>query len=161
MRPPTTSLRAWASARACASLPSATRQLTPATEDSMTDQISEALIWCLGLGLCAVTVLLVRQHGITALQRRRNTDLSDGLRARDEELRHLVSVRLPALEDVTPQPVPAAGLLESRLAGTDFAKCLDAVLERFSQAVAHAQSRADQSAKAALKASMRSIQALA
>ncbi|MFJ9543703.1 ATP-binding protein [Streptomyces sp. NPDC101225] len=127
----------------------------------MTDQISEAVIWCLGLGLCAVTVLLVRQRGITALQRRRNAELSDGLRARDEELRHLVSVRLPALEDVTPQPVPAAGLLESRLAGTDFAKCLDAVLDRFSQAVEHAQSRADQSAKAALKASMRSIQALA
>lgn len=127
----------------------------------MTDQISEAVMWCLGLGLCAVTVLLVRQRGITALQHRRNTELSDGLRMRDEELRHLVSVRLPALEDVTPQPVPAAGLLEDRLAGTDFAKCLDAVLDRFSQAVAHAQSRADQSAKAALKASMRSIQALA
>ncbi|MGY6023573.1 ATP-binding protein [Streptomyces spinosirectus] len=127
----------------------------------MTDQISEAVMWCLGLGLCAVTVLLVRQRGITALQRRRNAELSDGLRARDEELRHLVSVRLPALEDVTPQPVPAAGLLESRLAGTDFAKCLDAVLERFSHAVEHAQARADQSAKAALKASMRSIQALA
>ncbi|MFI6565150.1 ATP-binding protein [Streptomyces sp. NPDC050534] len=127
----------------------------------MTDQISEAVMWCLGLGLCAVTVLLVRQRGITALQRRRNTELSDGLRARDEELRHLVSVRLPALEDVTLQPVPAAGLLESRLAGTDFAKCLDAVLERFSQAVEHAQARADQSAKASLKASMRSIQALA
>jgi hypothetical protein len=127
----------------------------------MTDQISEAVMWCLGLGLCAVTVLLVRQRGITALQRRRNAELSDGLRARDEELRHLVSVRLPALEDVTLQPVPAAGLLETRLAGTDFAKCLDAVVDRFSQAVAHAQSRADQSAKAALKASMRSIQALA
>ncbi|MFR0357249.1 ATP-binding protein [Streptomyces sediminimaris] len=128
----------------------------------MTDQISEAVMWCLGLGLCAVTVLLVRQRGITALQRRRNTELSDGLRMRDEELRHLVSVRLPALEDVTtPRPVPAAGLLEDRLAGTDFAKCLDAVLDRFSQAVEHAQSRADQSAKAALKASMRSIQALA
>ncbi|MER6630301.1 ATP-binding protein [Streptomyces sp. NPDC000987] len=127
----------------------------------MTEQIPEAVSWCLGLCLCAVTVLLVRQRGITALQRRRNAELSDGLRARDEELRHLVTVRLPALEDVSLRPAPASGPLDTRLDGTDFAKCLDAVLERFAQAVEHAQSRADQSAKAALKASMRSIQALA
>jgi two-component sensor histidine kinase len=127
----------------------------------MTDRIPEAAFWCLAVGLLAVTVLLVRQRGITTLQRRRTTELADGLRARDEELRHLVAVRLPALEDAPHQPVPAVGLLDARLADTDFAKCLDALLERFSGAVEHAQARADQSAKAALKSSMRSIQALA
>ncbi|MGQ4389778.1 ATP-binding protein [Streptomyces sp. SAS_270] len=127
----------------------------------MTEQIPEAVFWCLAVGLFAVTVLLVRQHGITARQRGHNAELADGLRARDEELRHLVSVRLPALEDATPQLATAAGLLDTRLADTDFAKCLDSVLERFAGAVEHAQSRSDQSAKAALKASMRSIQALA
>lgn len=71
----------------------------------------------------------------------------------------MVLVRLPALADSPHQPVP--GPLDARLADTEFAKGLDAILARFSGAVEHAQARADQSAKAALKASMRSIQALA
>ncbi|GAA4060545.1 ATP-binding protein [Streptomyces shaanxiensis] len=127
----------------------------------MTEQIPEAVFWCLAVGLLAVAVLLVRERGITARQRRRNAELGDGLRARDEELRHLVSARLPALEDAPHQQVPAVGLLDTRLADTEFAKCLDGVVERFAGAVEHARSSADQSAKAALKASMRSLQALA
>ncbi|WP_328510658.1 ATP-binding protein [Streptomyces mirabilis] len=170
----------------------------------MTERIPEAAFWCLAVGLLAVIVLLVRQRGITRRQRGRSAELADALRARDEELRHLVAVRLPALESAPHQPasatghhhsvtghplsapgrplpaagaslpapalptsalpapaLPVAGLFDARLADTDFAKCLDALLERFSDAVRHAQARADQSAKAALKASMRSIQALA
>ncbi|MEU5479096.1 ATP-binding protein [Streptomyces mirabilis] len=170
----------------------------------MTERIPEAAFWCLAVGLLAVIVLLVRQRGITRRQRGRSAELADALRARDEELRHLVAVRLPALESAPHQPasatghhhsvtghplsapgrplpaagaslpapalptsalpapaLPVAGLLDARLADTDFAKCLDALLERFSDAVRHAQARADQFAKAALKASMRSIQALA
>ncbi|MER5386229.1 ATP-binding protein [Streptomyces sp. NPDC002688] len=131
----------------------------------MTEQIPEAASWCLAAGLLAVTVLLLRQRGITTRQRRRTAALADDLRARDEELRRMVAVRLPALEAAphqhAPTGAPAGGLLDARLADTDFAKHLDSVLERFSEAVDHAQARADQSAKAALKASMRSIQALA
>ncbi|WP_405923668.1 sensor histidine kinase [Streptomyces sp. NBC_00035] len=127
----------------------------------MTEPIPEVAFWCLAVSLLAATVLLVRQRGITARQRGRTAELADELRARDEELRHVVAVRLPALADSPQQSGPATGLLDVRLADTDFAKCLDSVLERFSGAVEHAQSRADQSAKAALKASMRSIQALA
>ncbi|MFH8389607.1 ATP-binding protein [Streptomyces sp. NPDC018036] len=136
----------------------------------MTDRIPEAVSWCLAAGLLAVTVLLVRQRGISARQRRRTGDLAQDLRARDDELRHLAEVRLPVLED-TPyrHHGPGAqdavlldtGPLDARLAGTDFAKQLDTVLERFSEAVGHARARADRSAKSALKASMRSIQALA
>ncbi|MCX4987808.1 MULTISPECIES: ATP-binding protein [unclassified Streptomyces] len=131
----------------------------------MTERIPEAASWCLAAGLLAVTVLLLRQRGITTRQRRRTAALADDLRARDEELRRMVAVRLPALEAAphqhAPTGAPAGGLLDARLADTDFAKHLDSVLERFSEAVDHAQARADQSAKAALKASMRSIQALA
>ncbi|MGW3916181.1 ATP-binding protein [Streptomyces sp. NPDC005070] len=128
----------------------------------MTERIPEAASWCLAAGLLAVTVLLLRQRGISARQRRRTDDLTEDLRARDEELRHLAEVRLPVLEDTPHRPAaPAAPLLDARLAGTDFAKHLDGVLERFSEAVGHAQARADRSAKSALKASMRSIQALA
>ncbi|MGW1064994.1 ATP-binding protein [Streptomyces aureus] len=137
----------------------------------MTERIPEAVSWCLAVGLLAVTVLLLRQSGISGRLRRRADDLMEDLRARDEELRHLAEVRLPALAE-TAQPragadgpaaaeAPVAGLLDARLAGTDFAKRLDTVLERCSEAVGHARARADRSAKSALKASMRSIQALA
>ncbi|KAB1139959.1 ATP-binding protein [Streptomyces luteolifulvus] len=127
----------------------------------MTDQIPEAVFWCLALGLFAVTVLLVRQHGITARQRRRNEELAHGLRARDTELRHLLTVRLPEVEDAADRTAPQTDLLDTGLADTDFAACLDEVLDRFAAAVEHAEARADESAKAAVKASMRSIQALA
>ncbi|MPY62917.1 ATP-binding protein, partial [Streptomyces spongiae] len=125
----------------------------------MTEPIPEAVTWGLAALLVAVAVLLVRQHGITRRQRGRGADLADGLRARDEALRHLVLVRLPALADSPRQSAP--GPLDARLADTEFAKGLEEILVRFSGAVEHAQARADQSAKAALKASMRSIQALA
>lgn len=127
----------------------------------MTEQIPEAVSWGLAVALVATAVLLMRQHGITRRQRRRNAVLADGLRARDDELRHLVSGRLPAPADSPHQPAPDVGPLDARLAGTDFAKALDEILVRFSRAVEYAQARADQSAKAALKASMRSLQALA
>ncbi|GFH39112.1 ATP-binding protein [Streptomyces pacificus] len=127
----------------------------------MTEQIPEAVVWCLAVGLLAVTVLLARQRGISARQRKRNGELAGDLLSREEELRHLVTVRLPALEESAHRPAPGVGLLDTRLAETDFAKCLDGVLERFAEAVGRSQARADRSAKAALKSSMRSIQALA
>lgn len=131
-------------------------------EDFMKEQIPEAVFWCVAVGLLAVTVLLVRQRGITARLRRRTTELADDVRTREDEVRHLVAVRLPALADHGPQqPLAGVGLLDARLSGSGFAKSLDHVLERFATAVEHAQARADQSAKAALKSSMRSIQALA
>lgn len=132
----------------------------------MTERIpAEAASWCLAAGLLAVTVLLLRQRGISKRARRRAAVLAEDLRARDEEVRRLAEVRLPALEDAphqhVPTGVPVAGAPDGRLADTEFAKHLDTVLERVSEAARHAQARADQSAKASLKASMRSIQALA
>ncbi|MFS8198785.1 ATP-binding protein [Streptomyces sp. CWNU-52B] len=128
----------------------------------MKEQIPEAVFWCAALALLAVTVLLIRQRGITARLRRHSAELAEDLRTREDEIRHLVAVRLPALEDHGPQrQAPGPGLLDARLAGSGFAKCLDHVLARFDSAVEHARARADRSAKAALKASMGSIQALA
>ncbi|NLU68968.1 sensor histidine kinase [Streptomyces sp. HNM0574] len=127
----------------------------------MTQDIQGVLFWCLAAGLLAITVLLFRQRHITSTVRKRNAELTDGLRARDVEVQHLASVRLPALEDSLHQPVPETGLLHPQLVGTEFAYSLEGVVERFSGAVERAQARADASAKAALKTSMRSIQALA
>lgn len=127
----------------------------------MTQDIQEVVLWCLIIALLTTVVFLLRQRHITATVRKRNRALADGLRARDEEVQHLASVRLPALEESLHQPVPATGLIDPRLTETAFAHSLDVVVDRFSGAVERAQARADKSAKAALKTSMRSIQALA
>ncbi|OPF75387.1 ATP-binding protein [Streptomyces antioxidans] len=127
----------------------------------MTDHISEAVSWCLAAALLVVLVLLIRQRQITAGVRRRNATLEDSLRARDEEVRHLVDVRLPSVADALSQPGPLPGLRDEKLAGTAFAQSLHAVMEQFTRAVDKAQTRADASAKAALKASMRAVQGLA
>ncbi|MBL1100505.1 ATP-binding protein [Streptomyces coffeae] len=127
----------------------------------MTDHISEAVSWCLAVVVLVVSVLLTRQRRITAGVRRRNATLEESLRARDEEVRHLVDVRLPAVADGVNLPTPLPGLKDEKLAGTTFAQSLHAVMEQFTRAVDKAQTRADASAKSALKASMRALQGLA
>ncbi|GHF24447.1 hypothetical protein GCM10010218_01190 [Streptomyces mashuensis] len=127
----------------------------------MSHHIPEVVIWCLVAALTAVAVLLARQRTITTGLRRRVTQLEDSVGARDEELGHLVAVRLPAVGDSVGQEVPLPGPLDDRLAGTEFTRHLQAVMDLFTQAVDKAQARADQSAKAALKASMRALQGLA
>ncbi|MEU5104331.1 MULTISPECIES: ATP-binding protein [unclassified Streptomyces] len=127
----------------------------------MTDHISEAVSWCLAVVVLVVFVLLIRQRTINAGVRRRNATLEDNLRARDEELQHLLEMRLPVIADTLSQPSPLPGLRDERLAGTAFAQSLHGVVELFTRAVDKAQARADASAKAALKASMRALQGLA
>ncbi|MCP9205664.1 ATP-binding protein [Streptomyces sp. NEAU-Y11] len=127
----------------------------------MTDHISEAVSWCLAVVALVVLVLLTRQRRITAGVRRRNAALEESLRARDEEVRHLCDIRLPAVADGVNLPTPLPGLKDEKLAGTTFAQSLHAVMEQFTRAVDKAQSRADASAKSALKASMRALQGLA
>ncbi|MES4903118.1 MULTISPECIES: ATP-binding protein [unclassified Streptomyces] len=127
----------------------------------MTDHIWEAVSWCLGVVVLVVFVLLMRQRTITAGVRRRNATLEESVTSRDEELRHLVEVRLPVIADALSQPSQLPGLRDERLAGTAFAQSLHGVVELFTRAVDKAQARADASAKSALKASMRALQGLA
>jgi anti-sigma regulatory factor (Ser/Thr protein kinase) len=127
----------------------------------MRTDIPAALFWCLAALALVIAVLLIRQRVITARLRDENATLEGRIRARDEEARHLATVRLPALADAPHQPVLVPGLRDQRLSGTGFAQSLQAVMDLFAGAVERAQSRADQSAKAALKASMRALQGLA
>ncbi|MFE5868257.1 ATP-binding protein [Streptomyces roseifaciens] len=127
----------------------------------MSHHIPDVVTWCLAAVLIAVAVLLVRQRGIAAALRLRAATLEEGQRARDSELGHLVTVRLPAVTASMQQPVPLPGLLDEQLTGTVFAHGLQSVMDTFTQAVDKAQARADQSAKSALKASMRALQGLA
>ncbi|WP_069813926.1 ATP-binding protein [Streptomyces sp. TP-A0874] len=127
----------------------------------MTRHIPEAVFWCLAAGALAALVLLVRQRQITATLRRHLAVLETSLHVRDEELRYLVEARLPALTDAPQQPESVPGLRDGRLAGTGFAESLERVMGLFSGAAEQARLRADQSAKAALKAAMRALQGLA
>lgn len=127
----------------------------------MSPHITEAAFWCLVAGALVVLVLLIRQRQITATLRKQNTLLARSVGARDQEASHLADVRLAALADALHEPVPVPGLVDEQLAGTAFAHSLQTVMDRFAGAVEQAQSRADQSAKAALKASMRALQGLA
>ncbi|WP_249374676.1 ATP-binding protein [Streptomyces sp. I05A-00742] len=127
----------------------------------MSHHIPEAGIWCLVVALVAVAVLLVRQRRITTALRARAAALEENVRERDEEAARLVDVRLPAVTDSVNKSAPLPGLLDERLTGTAFAHSLQAVMELFAQSVDKAQERADQSAKAALRASMRALQGLA
>ncbi|MFD4997041.1 ATP-binding protein [Streptomyces buecherae] len=127
----------------------------------MTQHISEVVFWCVAAALLIVAVLLLRQRQITTGLRKHNAALEASLRARDEEARHLVEVRLPAAEDSGHQSLPAPGLLDEQLTGTAYAWHLQQATEQFAGAVEKAQTRADQAAKAALKASMRALQGLA
>lgn len=134
----------------------------PTPQRTPMNQPPEAVFWFLAAGLLAGSVLLVRQRRITAALRERAAALEAGLRARDTEIRHLVESRLPALEDDQQRrPGPAPGLLNTSLAGTEYARSLQLAVDLFTGAADRARSRADQSAKAALKAAMRALQALA
>jgi len=118
------------------------------------------LFWCLAAGALAGQVLLVRQRQIAAALRKRLEAMENSLRGRDAEARHLAEVRLAALEETT-QHLPAPGLLDEQLAGTAYAQSLQTVVDLFTGAAQTARVRADQSAKATLKSSMRALQALA
>jgi two-component sensor histidine kinase len=127
----------------------------------MTQHIPEAVFWCLAAVTLAGLLLLVRQHRITATLRRRLTSLEAGLLAREEEARHLAEVRLPALVEASRGTAPVPGPLDAELAETPYGKSLQKIVEQFTGAAEAAQSRADKSAKATLKAAMRALQALA
>ncbi|MGW0562742.1 ATP-binding protein [Streptomyces sp. NPDC003016] len=127
----------------------------------MTQHIPEAVIWCLAAMVLVGLVLWVRQRRLTASLRRRLTALEAGLRARDEEARHLVEVRLPVLAEAPHQPVPVPGLLDPQLGPTAYGQSLRQIEDLFTRVADAARSRADQSARATLKAAMRALQALA
>lgn len=132
----------------------------------MTSHISGTVFWPVAVAALVALVMWIRQAAAAARLgrrlaaaeqevRRRETDVQ----IREAELAHLVDVRLPAVELGGRRP--RQGLRDERLAGTAYAERMDLVVNRFVGAVEKARVRADQSAKATLKAAMRSVQALA
>jgi len=128
----------------------------------MEQRLTVVALWCLAVILLATVILLVRQRRITGGLRRRMRQLEDSLRARDEEVMHLVTTRLPALmESRYHRPADVPPPLHARLSGTAYSHSLHTVLQLFGEAVNRARTRAEQTAKSTLKAMMRSVQSLA
>ncbi|MFJ3223869.1 ATP-binding protein [Streptomyces sp. NPDC086783] len=146
----------------------------------------DAACGLLAAGLLTLTFLLVRLRRAAAHHRDRAARLAERLRAWEEEVRHLVAVRLPGPEALSeargrPRPAPADGTapsgptpppgparpfvdtgpLDARLAGTGLAACLDSVLERFTAALGQAGARADSGARAVLGEAARALLDLA
>ncbi|GAA3239620.1 ATP-binding protein [Actinocorallia longicatena] len=107
---------------------------------------------CVSIAFFAVSLLLVRQ-------RRYAARLEGEGSARDEWLRHLVTVTLPQARG-SGEPVDALWR-GGPLGGTGFARDLDAVTELFASSAEGARAHADRSAKATLRAMMRTVQSLA
>jgi signal transduction histidine kinase len=134
----------------------------PDHEDLMDEPILTLALWLLIAGIVGVAILLLRQRHITNLLRKRNAELERAVSTRDEEAHYLATTRLPALADsLHHRPSGVPGLLHGDLTGNSFNRSIQAVMEQFTEITDKAALRADQSAKATLKAMMRSVQSLA
>lgn len=124
----------------------------------MTDNVPSPVFWCLAAVTLVLAAFLIRAAFTASTRRRRIAELEAAVETRDISLRHLVEARLPLLEQSRP---PAPKSLDPRLEGTSYALSLHLIEEAFAGAVTRARTRADQSAKAALKGAMRALQGLA
>ena len=120
-------------------------------------------IICSLAGLAAVGMLLFRQRQITEGLRRQNAALTDGLKRRDEEIRHLAGTRLPELMESLHNPaVTVSGPLhEPRRLGESYERGIEEIMKVFADSVEQVRARADQAAKSTLRSTMRGVQSLA
>ncbi|MGI5224264.1 ATP-binding protein [Actinoallomurus sp. CA-142502] len=133
-----------------------------AREDLMEQQLLVAAVCCLAVVTFVVVAMLVRQRQTTKRLRNRIGLLESGVGVRENEIAHLVTARLPALvQSLNGRPVDVPGPLNPRLRDVPYGRHLDKVIEMFSEAGGRAKARADESAKATLKAMMRGVQSLA
>ncbi|MFJ2478362.1 ATP-binding protein [Streptomyces sp. NPDC087659] len=129
----------------------------------MTSDLWEEVRWAAAFAPLAFTlVLLVRRHRAVATLRRKIAVCESEMRLREEELEHLATVRLPeVLDPGGADPSTAHHLFHPGLEGTAYAQSLRTVAELFVRSEESARKRADEAAKTALKASVRSLQGLA
>ncbi len=123
------------------------------------EHLSLLAFLCASIAFFAVSLVLMRQRRLTARLEEEGALLSAQLTARDQALRHLVTIGLPQMTASSGRPpsTPRRGLLQH----TDFARDLDAVTDLFAASAEEVRARADQSAKATLRAMMRTVQSLA
>ncbi|NUU24523.1 MAG: sensor histidine kinase, partial [Streptomycetaceae bacterium] len=124
----------------------------------MSDSVPSAVFWCLVAVTVVLAAVLIRLLFAGSVRRRRIAQLEAAVEARDNGLRQLVEARLPEVEKGQP---PLRPTLDASLDGTAYALSVHLIEELFAATMKRARTRADQSAKSALKGAMRSIQGLA
>jgi signal transduction histidine kinase len=128
----------------------------------MEQQLTAVAVCSLAAAALVILVMLMRQRRITRRLRGRVGALETGTTVRDDELAHLVTVRLPAMvQSLNGRPVEVPGPLDPRLSEITYGRHLDRIAELFAETGDRAKARADESAKATLKAMMRGVQSLA
>jgi two-component sensor histidine kinase len=118
--------------------------------------VQDPAVWGLVVVISAAAVATVRTRKEVATLRGSEAWLQKEVKARDEEIFHLVEHRIGALMDGE-DPGP----LHEHLEGTEFAKSVVLATELVANAFDEARSSADQSAQRALKSAMRTLQSLA
>ncbi|MEO3782001.1 ATP-binding protein [Actinocorallia sp. B10E7] len=123
------------------------------------EHLSLLAFLCASIAFFAVSLVLVRQRRLTARLEEDGALMAAQLAARDQALRHLVTIGLPQMtaSSARPPAAPHRALLQH----TDFARDLDAVTDLFAASAEEIRAHADQSAKATLRAMMRTVQSLA
>ena len=128
----------------------------------MQQQLSAVAVCCLAAAALIFLLILLRQRRINQRMHDRVSALERGVTVRDEELAHLVTARLPAkVQSLNGRPVEDPGPLNEHLAGIPYGRHLERTMEMFAETGDRAKTRADESAKATLKAMMRGVQSLA
>ncbi|WP_329205239.1 ATP-binding protein [Streptomyces sp. NBC_00683] len=125
----------------------------------MTLSLPAVTAWLLAAAMMATGILALRYRNSAALRAERIAFLERTLRAQEEETRHLLERRLPALKDVLSQGRPGEipGPLHPELAGSPFARAHDGVLAVYRDVAADAE----QSSQGLLLAVARKLQGLA
>lgn len=125
----------------------------------MTPYLSDVAAWLLFAALVVVGALALRYRAAAARRAERVASLEQALRAQDEEARHLLERRLPALQDVLSQGRPGdiPGPLHPELTGAPFVQAQDGVLDLFRQVAEDAE----QASQGLLLAVARKLQGLA
>ncbi|MEU0932812.1 MULTISPECIES: ATP-binding protein [unclassified Embleya] len=122
--------------------------------------VQDPALWYGVAGTCAAAVYVARSRITVRDLRERNRLLAEDVRMRDDEIDNVVRVLLPALVE-TGERLKGSLLRHEELRATPYAQGIETVVEMFTTAVEDARDRADHSAKNALKAAMRTLQALA
>lgn len=107
----------------------------------MTPYLPDVAAWLLFAALVAVGALALRYRAAATRRAAHVASLEQALRAQDEEARHLLERRLPALQDVLSQGRPGdiPGPLHPELIGTPFVQAQDGVLALFRQVAENAE----------------------
>lgn len=125
----------------------------------MTLSLPAVTAWLLAAAMMATGILALRYRNSAARRAERIASLERTLQAHEEETRHLLERRLPALKDVLSRDRPGEipGPLHPELAGTPFARAHDGVLDVYRDVAADAE----QASQGLLLAVARKLQGLA